>query len=131
MNALMKRLLSCYLNRCSNIKKEELFIKLYPYVSMHNIAFSTDGIYFHDIETGIIMQMDDYEPVDYIPFAAIATVGEIHNGNCLRILLRSGEFHILDKHSLQRSRRNIYTEPRKPYPGEIRMWAWWRKLKRG
>ena len=95
---------------------------------MHNIVFSKDGIYFYDIETGITMELDNYEPTNYIPFAAIANVREMHNGTCLRILLRSGEFHILEKHSPQRSQRNIYTEPRKPYPGELRMWSLWRKL---
>jgi len=105
-------------------------MKLYPYVSMHNMAFSSDGIHFNDIETGLTMQLDDYEPADFIPFAGIAHVKEMHNGTCLRILLRSGEFHILEKNSPQRSQRNLYTEPRKPYPGEQKWWALWRRVRK-
>jgi len=130
MNPIRRRLLAYHLNHCQGVGREELIPKLYPYMILHNITLEKTEIRFDDENMGITMKLDQYRPTDTIPYAAIAEVREMYEGNCLRILLRSGEFHILEKNSGKRSQRNIYTEPRAPYPGELHFWAMWRATKR-
>jgi len=130
MNAIRRRLLAYYLNNHRGIRKEEILIGLYPYMITHNIQLDKDVIRFQDINTSIPFDFTGYHPDDCIAYSAIVDIREMSDGQCLRILLRSGECHMLDKHSPIRSQYSIYNEPRKPYPGEAKIREVWHKMKR-
>lgn len=130
MNLIRKTYWKLYLGFTPRMSKTNIITKLSPYMGMHDIVTAPKHIHFHDIDMNLMMRIKGYVPIDSVAYGDIVNVRKVHNGRGIRILLRSGNFLMLDKHTPYRSCRSIFTEPRKPYPGELRMWNMWRKLKR-
>lgn len=130
MSPIRKIYWKLYLRFVPRMPKTSIAIELLPYMAMHNITTDSTGIHFHDTDMNLMMQVEGYTPIHSIEYDHIASVCELHRGRYLRILLRSGKFLLIDRHTPCRSCRSIFTEPRPPYPGEQWMWRMWRKLKR-